>query len=248
MDKQIVSIVKETYSYDEICKHLETDISQNTYNYTISTWFNHWSTILTEHIFKRNANVLSAIGKIKSVDFFIDDIPMDLKITYFPKEYLKLRRKECGYGNEISTLKKFARSKQIDFDAKEKDEVLKYQITEQIKDLNCNEGNKLLKQIANENNSIIDETIKNKNDLMRWLYENQGEMRFGSENRLFLIFIDKSDLTHSWKLKRNFKLQKAYIENYLDNFSADTIKANEIKFIYKGQKYRTLADALFIVV
>jgi len=106
LDKQIVSYVKNAYKYDEIIEKIDNDIAQNVKNYTLSSWYNHWTTILTEHIFKSHSKVISAVGKIKSVDFFIDDVPIDLKITYFPKEFLKLQRKSNGLGNEIVLLKK----------------------------------------------------------------------------------------------------------------------------------------------
>lgn len=71
LDKQIVSYVKDIYKYHDIVYKIENDIADNTRNYTLSSWYNNWTTILTEHIFKIHPKVISAIGKIKSVDFLL---------------------------------------------------------------------------------------------------------------------------------------------------------------------------------
>lgn len=136
LDKQIVSYVKNIYKYDDILSKIENDIAENTKNYTLSSWYNNWTTILTEHIFKTHHKVVSAIGKIKSVDFFIDNIPIDLKITYLPKEFLRAQRRDYGFGNEITILKNIAKRENLIFDKTSNEEIIKYQISQQIKDKN----------------------------------------------------------------------------------------------------------------
>jgi len=42
--------------------------------------------------------------------------------------------------------------------------------------------------------------------LVVWLYENQGAQRFGADNRLFVVLLDKKDIERSWELKRDFEL------------------------------------------
>jgi hypothetical protein len=39
-------------------------------------------------------------------------------------------------------------------------------------------------------------------------------MRFGAENRLFLVLVDTGNFTDSWKLKRNIDLLRPSINNY----------------------------------
>lgn len=248
LDKQIVSFVKEISNYDEICNKIDNEISTNTRHYTLNSWYNNWTTILTEHIFKTHPKVLSAVGKIKSVDFFIDNIPVDLKITYFPKEYLKSKRRELGLGNELSKLKTIARQYNIGFDNTAKEDILKYQIVSQIKDLNNPEASQQLQNLHEENLSIIASTEVNKQNLIKWLYENQGAMRFGAENRLFLILIDENDIENSWKLKRNFNVLKPKIKDYLDNFDRTQIISNPIRFTFGGVSYTSCADCVFIRV
>lgn len=248
LDKQIISYAKEIYKYDEILHKIDNDIAQNVKNYTLSSWYNNWSAILTEHIFKSHPKVISAVGKIKSVDFFIENIPIDLKITYFPKEFLKLQRKQKGLKNELSLLKNIAKKFAFNFDkACKKEDIIKYQITQQILDSNNEEAISQLENLKKENTKIIQETIANKHTLIKWLYENQGEMRFGAENRIFLVLIDLDDSTQAWKLKRNFTLIKPKILSYLDNFKHDIFLKNIIEFEFNQQRYKTLADVIFVV-
>lgn len=247
LDRQIVSYVKDIYQYDEILHKIDNDIAQNVKNYTLSSWYNNWSAILTEHIFKSHPKVISAVGKIKSVDFFIENIPIDLKITYFPKEFLKLQRKANGLQNELSLLKNIAKKFAFNFDKECKDEIIKYQITQQILDSNNTEAILQFENLKKENIKIIQETIADKHTLIKWLYENQGEMRFGAENRIFLVLIDLDDFTQAWKLKRNFKLIKPQILSYLDNFRREIFLKNVIEFEFNQKQYKALADVIFVV-
>ena len=54
---------------------------------------------------------------------------------------------------------------------------------------------------------------------MSWLYAHQGEMRFGAENRLFVILADSTDMNQSWKMKRAFSLIEPKVKKYLDTFT-----------------------------
>jgi hypothetical protein len=76
----------------------------------------------------------------------------------------------------------------------------------------------VLKTLKDEKLEILKEVQGKPKILANWLYENQEEMRFGSENRLFLVLVDTDDFTNSWKLKGNIELLKPTILTYLDNF------------------------------
>jgi len=247
LDKQIVSYVKDIYKYNDIVYKIENDIAENTRNYTLSSWYNNWTTILTEHIFKIHPKVTSAIGKIKSVDFFIENIPIDLKITYLPKEFLKMQRKNYGFGSEITLLKQIAKRYSLVFDRMDSDETIKYQIVQQIKDTNNKNLFWELQNVDKQNQKIIYDTIHNKYTLIRWLYENQGDLRFGAENRLFIVLIDSSDFSQSWKLKRNFRIIRPKIIDYLNDFSSANFSNNIVDFIFHQKNYKALADIIFIV-
>lgn len=178
--------------------------------------------------------------------FFINDIPVDLKITYFPKEFIKEQRKIKGLDPEFSILKKTAKENSIIYDKKVNKDITKYQIIGQLKILKDKTINKSIDKIYDETKEIIEETKINKKILIKWLYENQGEMRFGSENRLFLVLIDSNNIQNSWKIKRNFKLLKKEIGFYINNFDKNKLKKNKIKFEFKGKTYYTIADMVFV--
>ena len=76
-------------------------------------------------------------------------------------------------------------------------------------------------------------------------YEKQGEMRFGAENRLFLVLIDVLDLNASWKMKRAFHVIEPIVKEYLDNFSVSKLK--KIEFKYHNHFFHAFVDTIFIV-
>lgn len=248
LDKYLVShYVKAIKSYDILLSKFEKEISKVVQDYVLNSWYNHWSSILIEHLFKSHSNVLATVGQIKNVDFFINDIPFDLKVTYFPNEFMKQKQKEKGLPTEITYLKQKAKEADICYDKKSKEEGIYYEITEKLKDKNCRFCNEILRTIQNQRMEILSDSLNNPHTLIKWLYENQGEMRFGSENRLFLILVDKTDFNNSWKLKRNIELLRPSINEYLDKFSSKNIDNLKVTFNYKEKNYQALADIIFII-
>lgn len=249
LDKYLVShYVKTISSYDIIMSKFENEINRAVQGYVLNSWYNHWSSVLIEHIFKSHKSVLPTVGQIKNVDFFINNIPFDLKVTYFPSEYLKSKRREKGLPVELTFLKARAKKLNINFDKGGNPSDIHYEITEKLKDRGSEESNNVLKELKKSNIDIVKETQNNPQLLSKWLYENQGEMRFGSENRLFLVLIDTDDFSNSWKLKRNLELLTPAINNYLDSFHKKQRKDLEISFNYPGlpQTFRSLADIIFV--
>jgi hypothetical protein len=118
-----------------------------------------------------------------------------------------------------------------------------------MKDKGTEECKNVIETLKNEKVQILNEAQQNPHILAKWLYENQGEMRFGSENRLFLVLVDTEDFTGSWKLKRNMDLLKPVIKDYLDNFAKKKISDLKIAFKYKGkpQTFTALTDVIFVV-
>ncbi len=250
LDKYLVSrYVKAFQSYETLMSKFKTEISTAVQGYVLNSWYNHWSSILIEHIFKSHKAVLPTVGKIKHVDFFIRNIPFDLKVTYLPAEYIKTERKELGFPVELTYLKAKAKKLNIHFDKKAKPAGVFYEIVERLKDKDTDECKKVIKTLKKENLKILEEAKQNPRRLAKWLYENQGEMRFGSENRLFLVLIDADDFTGSWKLKRNMDLLKPVIEGYLDNFAKKKVSDLKVNFKYKGkpQTFTALTDVIFVV-
>lgn len=250
LDKYLVSrYVKVHKSFDTLISKFETEINVAVQGYVLNSWYNHWSSILIEHIFKSHSEVLPTVGQIKSVDFFINDVPFDLKVTYLPAEYIKTKRKEKGFPVELTFLKKKADEAKIDFDKKAKPADIFYEIVEKMKDRNDAFCSSILATLKSEKLEILNEAQETPKILSTWLYENQGEMRFGSENRLFLVLVDTDDFGNSWKLKRNLDLLKPTILNYLDNFKDKKIDDLKVTFEFKGkpQPFTALTDIIFIV-
>ena len=86
--------VKKIQNYDQLCNSIETDINPRLRGYILCSWYNHWTSILIEDMFKDHPYLLPAVGLIKKVDFFWRDFPFDLKVTYFPDGFIQLKRNE----------------------------------------------------------------------------------------------------------------------------------------------------------
>lgn len=85
---------------------------------------------------------------------------------------------------------------------------------------------------------------KNPTELAVWMYEHQGEQRFGAENRLFVVLFDSQNPEESWKLKRDFDLVFSRIDSF---FMRENITdKDEIVFTYKGKSYTAVTKVLLI--
>ncbi|NLF92879.1 MAG: hypothetical protein GX564_03240 [Oligosphaeraceae bacterium] len=236
------------YTYDELCRNLDTDIKQAVRGYLLNSWYNHWSSIVIEHIFKAHPGVLPTVGQIKGVDFFLANIPFDLKITYFPSEFMKLCRQQRGLPPEITYLKQQARRLSLRFDSQQSEAGQLQQITARLKDLPEQGGSEVLRTLSTQRREILAQTQQNPQPLLRWLYEHQGERRFGAENRLFLILVDSEDFSRSWELKRNIAWIRPQINAYLDACLQELgQRIMPLDFSFAQQHYHVLTDALFLV-
>ncbi len=250
LDRYLVDrYVKIFQSYEILVSKLDNEIDKAVRGYVFCSWYNHWSSILIEQIFNKHHIVLPAIGKIKKVDFFINDMPFDLKVTYLPSNFIETKRREKGLKPELSELKQKAKELKISFDSSAVNNSIYYEITEKMKDKNDKFCKETLIKIHNERLEILKETIKNPKTLIKNLYEEQGEMRFDSANRLFLILVDSKNFDESWKLKRNVNLLEPSIKKYLDSFKNKKIDDLKIDFRYKNkpQNFNALSDIIFII-
>ena len=240
LDKYLIShYVKDISKYDELEGKLLA-IQENAWKYVRTSWYNNWSSFLIESIFKHHPKVISAVGEIKSVDFFIDDIPLDLKVTYFPGNFMSEKLKvELGGKSELAWLKMKAKEKGMG----RMKEVKTVAIA--AEKIGAAGHDDILSELRAKRKAVIDDAIRNKSELMKNLYEKQGEMRFGAENRLFLVLVDSSDMTQSWKMKRAFEQIEPAISNYLDGFSKASL--SRIDFTFKDKAYSSLADVIFVV-
>ena len=252
LDKYFVShYVKSIRSYKELNQKLASDALNVVENYVLASWYNHWTSIAIEHFFKQHPKVLPIIGQVKSVDFIIDGIPFDLKVTYLPKgrwyqDEIKSHLASLGLPNsEIASLKKFAKLANIKYGILPTND-LHYQ----IRTLLQNRDVDLFKQAFAELEKIRDATIRYVKDdaknLAKKLYENQGGSRFGSENRIYLILIDRNDMDNSWEMKRDFKRLKTEIDSYLNNFDINNLNNMKLTFEYGGREHHPYADVIFV--
>ena len=239
LDKHLISrFVKVISKYDEL-QGKQMEIQANAWNYVRTSWYNNWTSFLIESIFKHHPKVISAVGEIKSVDFFLDDTPIDLKVTYFPNQYMNEKLKaEFGSKSELAWLKLKAKEREMNMHGVDS-------VAVAMEKLGAAGHDDVLSELRSKRKAVIDDAERNKEDLMKWLYENQGEMRFGAENRLFLILVDSSDMTQSWKMKRAFEQIEPAIVNYLNSFSKESL--SRIDFTFKDKAYSSLADVVFVV-
>ncbi|MGM9694422.1 MAG: hypothetical protein ACI3YC_05385 [Alloprevotella sp.] len=242
LDKHLVSkYVKVITDFDDL-QGKQKEISENAWNYVQTSWYNHWSSYLIESLFKKHPRVISAVGEIKSVDFFIDNTPIDLKVTFFPSQFLEEKLREKLGKKELSWLKEKAKSLHVEVDGSLPPSQQYYVLTEKLSDLGHRDVLDMLRKLRRE---VVVEARENSLELMRWLYAHQGEMRFGAENRIFVILTDADDMTNSWKMKRAFNLIEPAVKRYLDDFDERLMK--EISFTFRKESYKALADVIFIV-
>ena len=248
LDKFLVDrYIKRLRNFDDISHMLETDIPRAVQGYVLCSWYNHWSTFLIENIFAKHDKVLPAIGKVKKIDFFIDDVPFDLKTTYLPANFVRQKRRDAGLPDELSALKSAARKQGIAFDASGSPKEIAYEIAERMKISGDEECRIFLDEMRDFRKALLNECAKNPEELIGNLYAQQGEMRFDSSNRLFVVLANTIDFEESWKLKRNPRLLEKSIHAYLDSFSRD--KVRQIEFTHKAKhgKFSAISDAIFII-
>lgn len=242
LDKHLVSrYVKVINNYDELLNK-QNEIAENAWNYVQTSWYNNWTSYLIESLFKKHNKVISAVGEIKSVDFFLDNNPIDLKVTFFPNQYMDEKLKKKLGKKELTWLKQKAKEINITADNTQSESQQLYTLTEKLLEIGRTD---IIEELRNKKRDVIIDAQSNVVELITWLYTNQGEMRFGAENRLFVILVDSTDMSQSWKMKRAFPLIEPQVKNYLDNFNNTYLK--EINFTFKGNQYKSLADVIFIV-
>ena len=246
LDKAIVdNYVKKIRSFDIINEKIDQELFASMRGYTQCSWYNHWTSILIEDIFKQHPSVLPTVGLIKKVDFFVNDVPFDLKVTHFPEGYIKEMRKMHGLRSEITELKKEARRLKITFDNTLHEIKLREHLWSMIADQPSPDSKSLISDLRSFRSQLLTEAVSNPCGLIVWLYENQGTRRFDASNRLFLVLVDSQDYFSSWKLKRAHSLLVHNINAYLDNVNNRSM--HKINFTNDSTSYSAHADVLFVV-
>lgn len=233
--------IKVISDFDEL-KSKTDAIATNAWNFVQTSWYNNWTSYLIESIFKKHCRVLSAVGEIKSVDFFIDNNPVDLKVTYFPIAYMQNKLKNVLGYYELTWLKRQAKSFGILPDKNLSDSEQYLFLCEELENHRHPE---VIAQLTEKRKQIVDDARKDPESLMKWLYENQSPRLFGAENRLFVVLIDSTDMEQSWKMKRAFSLIEPKVNSYLGSFNSNSLK--KINFTFNKRTYESLADIIFVV-
>lgn len=248
LEKNIVNnYVKKIKSYDLINEEIEGRLLGSLRGYTMSSWYNHWSSILIEDIFKDHEIVLPTVGLVKKIDFFINDIPFDLKVTYFPEQLLEDKLKQKGFGVELTRLKQECRKLKIFIPDDLNKRALKLHLYNKLSEDQRPAAKSFISELDSLKRSIIREAESNPTELKKWLYENQGEARFDASNRLFLILTDENNMADSWKLKRNIVYLKERIQEHLDGFSVNEEEINtEFYWAPDKKTYKCKSDIIFV--
>lgn len=203
LEKTIVdNYVKKIRTYTELCENIDNRLYPSMKSYVLCSWYNHWTSIIIEDIFKDHLNVLPAVGLIKKIDFFIHNIPYDLKVTYLPEGFIKEQRRNQQLRPELTLLKQFCRKNHIHFSQDLPEARLLEDLWAKVNDYPSESARELLAQLKTLRIQTLHSVQENPVTLLRWLYENQGVRRFDAANRVFLVLVDEQNFFNSWKLKR----------------------------------------------
>ncbi len=245
LEKTIVdNYVKKITQYDGLCAAIDNELLTSLRGYVICSWYNHWTSIIIEDLFKEHPNVLPAVGLVKKIDFFVGDVPFDLKVTYLPEGYLSECRQAVGLRPELTLLKRAARQHALPIASDLAAAALLQDLWAKVADHPAPECGALIAELMAFRGSLIDEIENDPSVLLKWLYENQGVARFDASYRLFVILVDQRNYFDSWKLKRAKALMESKIHEYLDN-CGDT-PGRQVTFDWEGTNFSTTADLLMI--
>ena len=237
--------VKQITSYESLRDEIEGNLHNSLRAYVLASWYNHWTSIIIEDIFNEHINVIPAIGQIKKIDFFINNKPFDLKVTYLPEGYIKDHRKSDDLRRELTLMKGLARGLNIGFDELASESVLIPDLWRKLDDSPQRSARELISELQEYRGALLDDCITNPKPLVQWLYEKQGVRRFDASNRLFLVLVDKSDFFSSWKLKRARSLISEQVTNYLSRVGQGI--GFHLDFSWEDETYSAETDVIFVI-
>lgn len=245
LEKTIVdNYIKRITKYAGLCEAIEGELLTSLRGYVICSWYNHWTSIIIEDLFKDHEKVLPAVGLIKKIDFFIGEVPFDLKVTYLPEGYLSESRRNAKKRPELTLLKQAARKHKLPIPSDLAASGLLQDLWAKVDDHPAKECKDLIAELKAFRSDLIDEIAHDPAVLLKWLYENQGVARFDASNRLFVILVDQENYFDSWKLKRAKALMESKIHEYLDGCAEKP--GRPVSFTWEGVSYSTIADLLLI--
>jgi hypothetical protein len=244
----VKNYVKDISDLDELEAKVQNELNGKIRNYVLWSWYNFWTSVLIEDTFKDHQKIIPAVGLVKKVDFFWNDFPFDLKVTFFPDGFMKLKRRHRGLPErEIIELRGFARRNRIPYDRALNDDDQFIQLINRISENPSEEAQQFMRSFLNTRAEIIDETLANPQELTIWFYENQAPRRFDAANRFFLVLIDRNNLEESWKLKRNGEILRTRINDFLNENQNVDFEQYRTNFNWEGANYECYATCLFII-
>ncbi len=237
--------VKRIASFEQLNASIDSELQVSMRGYVQCSWYNHWTSIIIEDIFKDHPQVLPAVGLIKKVDFFIAFAPFDLKVTYLPEGYIKQRRAASGLRPELTLLKQAARHLGVHLDSTLPEARLLELLWMRLADHPQQSAQDLLHELTDQRYHILNTSARDPEPLIRWLYENQGARRFDAANRLFLVLVNPQNYFASWKLKRARDLLARHIGQFLDSVQENRV-GRQISFTWEGESHTTVSDVIFV--
>jgi len=123
--------------------------------YVLASWYNHWSSIIIEDVFKEHQRVLPAVGLIKKIDFFVNKKPFDLKVTYLPEGYIKDWRKLNKLRPELTLMKSKCGELNIGFDQSFPDSVLIPDLWQKLDDHPSKETTYLISELQEYREKLL---------------------------------------------------------------------------------------------
>ena len=246
LEKTIVdNYVKRIRIYEQLCTAVENELLTSLRGYVLCSWYNHWTSIIIEDIFRDHPSVLPAVGLVKQIDFFVGNTPFDLKVTYLPEGFISDRRRDAALRPELTLLKQMARQHKVPFTPTLAPSQLLPDLWRKIEDHPSEPCQTLIRNLRSFRNELVESVLRDPTNLIQWLYEQQGIRRFDASNRLFLILVDQGNYFESWKLKRAKPLLEATIRNYLNGLGQDP--GRPITFQWEdGTIYEVRADLILV--
>lgn len=172
LEKNIVNnYIKKMMRYEDIEGAISGNIHKSVYGYTMNSWYNHWSSILIEEIFNENSIVLPTVDLVEKIDFFIDGVPYDLKVTYFPDELMKKSiaekmRSQYGSVNELTIEKRLAKELNIAIPDDLNDKSLTICLYNLLKESVDNKAKQFISDLTNMKKGTINYYMSNPNELI----------------------------------------------------------------------------------
>ena len=236
--------IKKITDYEALSDKVENELHHSMRGYVLCSWYNHWTSIIIEDVFRDHGKVLPAVGQVKKIDFFINDVPFDLKVTHLPEGYISEQRRAAGLRPELTLLRQAAVQHSIYFDHTLASSQLLQDLWAKLRDCPTTESQNLIAELYDYRVQLLNDSINEPTELIIWLYENQGVRRFDASNRLFLVLVDQNNFFDSWKLKRAKPLLDQRIHSYLD--SVPPTPGRQVEFVWDGAKYSVLSDIVFV--